>query len=594
MGISSLNKSVNLMLQAFDSKKATEPLITLSHDKPECREVMIKQPFERATPESVGVSSNDLSDFILKLKNDKTLCMHTIMVIKDKKVIFESGFGVYSTKVPHCTFSACKSVTSLAIGILASEGKLRLSDKLYDIFPQLFTPISRLKLRDLTIKDLLTMRSTVTFAELNSMLTEDWLKGFINSSTKGTIGQTFAYNSMNTYVLSAIVCKITGESMTSFLDKKLFAPLGITNYFWEKCPNNIEKGGWGLYICPEDFAKLGQLLLDDGVYGDRQIISKAYVDKATSPLVPTSPDFGEFDYGFQMWSGRKINAFLFNGMFGQNVLCFKDSNIIIVTNAGNNEMFQQSNYFKYVNEHFNRPFNDSLPKNPESDKIINDTIEKIVYSPKPVAQKKLTFFQKLFRKKQAPQLPLPQECYKLTEIELVANDKECASLGILPYMWQLVENNYSKGFSKIAFEIKDDEFYLKYCELDETYRINIGFNDAKTNYLVFHGEKQAVKTLAKFSTDEDGRQVLIVDLYFIEIPCSRQIKIFFEDETDAFMTQTERPNSKFGIDLLNLIKEGYEQQPIIGGKIQSLELDYVRFRMDKMFSPKVYLKIERP
>lgn len=587
MSIFSINKSVSFLLQLMDTKKSTQPVISLEHNKPQCKKTPIENAFKRGTPESVGISSKELSEFLLKLKNDKNLFMHGITVIKDRTVVFESGFSVYETDIPQYTFSACKSVTSMAIGILIGDGKLKLTDKLYDIFPELFTPITKLKLRDLTIEDILTMRSTVTFSEMNSMLDDDWLKGYINSSTKGTIGQTFNYNSLNTYVLSAVVCKIAGESMTSFLDKRLFKPLKITNYFWETCPKNIEKGGWGLYICPEDFAKLAQLFLDDGVYDGRQLIPAAYVKNAIKPHAKTPNDYGFFDYGFQIWSGRNSNTFLFNGMFGQNVLTFKDSNIIIATNAGNNEMFQQSNYFKYAFEYFNKEFPKSLPENSIDLSELEATKKAISYTPKPI--KKPTLFERLFRRKRDV-LPLPEMCYELDKCSLLCEDKEGASVGLLPMMWQMIENNYTSGLNKITFSVEDDNFYLNYCEQDEAYKFNIGFNEPKTNYLSFHSDNQCVKTLAKFTTDEDDRRVLVVDFYFLENPSSRQIKLFFEDD-EVVLSQSERPNSKFAFDLINSIKETYGQQPIIGTRIANLEPEYLFFKVNKLFCPTLKLKL---
>ena len=112
----------------------------------------------------------------------------------------------------------------------------------------------------------LIMTSLVQFNERGAVSCNDWVRGFLDSPVNGTAGSKFEYNSMNTYMLSAIVTEITGESLMDYLRPRLFEPLGITRIFWESCPKGITKGGWGLFLCPEDAAKIGQLCLQKGMW----------------------------------------------------------------------------------------------------------------------------------------------------------------------------------------------------------------------------------------------------------------------------------------------------------------------------------------
>jgi hypothetical protein len=125
-----------------------------------------------------------------------------------------------------------------------------------------------------------------------------------------------------------------------------------------------EKAGWGLYILPEDIAKIGQMVLDGGRFEGRQIVPEEWIKEATRSQTVTPKTLGDYDYGYQIWVGRNERSFLFNGMFGQNVLGFFDTDVLLVSNAGNNELFQQSSYYALATKHFSREeaFSESKPK----------------------------------------------------------------------------------------------------------------------------------------------------------------------------------------------------------------------------------------
>ena len=209
-----------------------------------------EQPFPRATPESQGISSDLLRDLLQNLKNSNYTDMHHFMALRNGKVICEANFAPYRSRIWHVTHSMCKSITGMAIGLLVEEGKLSLDENIYDIFQKKLNPFTKIFRPVITVEHLLTMTSGVTFNESGIVSGNDWLDGYLNSSVTGTPGQNFQYNSLNTYVLSAIVTERTGQTLTEYLEPRLFAPLGITHYFWETCPKGITKGGWGLFLFP--------------------------------------------------------------------------------------------------------------------------------------------------------------------------------------------------------------------------------------------------------------------------------------------------------------------------------------------------------
>ena len=142
----------------------------------------------------------------------------------------------------------CKSITGMAIGLLIDEGKLSLDENIYNIFPGKVNPLFKIFRPEITVRHLLTMTSGVTFNESGIVSGNDWLESYLNAPVTGKPGTEFQYNSLNTYVLSAIVSAKTEMTLEEYLRPRLFEPLGITRYLWETCPKGITKGGWGSSI----------------------------------------------------------------------------------------------------------------------------------------------------------------------------------------------------------------------------------------------------------------------------------------------------------------------------------------------------------
>ena len=129
------------------------------------------------------------------------------------------------------------------------------------------------------------MKSGVQFNEMGVVSGNDWVDSFLNAPVKGTPGEAFEYNSMNTYLLSAIIQERTGMKMVDYLRPRLFEPLGIRKVFWESCPAGITKGGWGLFLCPEDAAKLGVMYVNGGKFEGKQIVPAEWVLSRFLPVI---------------------------------------------------------------------------------------------------------------------------------------------------------------------------------------------------------------------------------------------------------------------------------------------------------------------
>ena len=215
------------------------------------------------------------------------------------------------------------------------------------------------------------MTSGVTFNESGIVSGNDWLGSFLNSPVNGKPGTEFQYNSLNTYVLSAIVTKRTGETLTEYLTPRLFKPLGITKYYWETCPKGITKGGWGLFICAEDMAKLGQLYLQKGNWKGQQLVSEYWVEISTAKSIRKHrmiPMDTVIRFGWNSVPG----SFEYNGMLGQNVMIYPDMDMVLVTNAGNKELFQDCIMLNIIRKYFPADYHPAevLPANPLSYELL--------------------------------------------------------------------------------------------------------------------------------------------------------------------------------------------------------------------------------
>ena len=291
------------------------------------------QTFPRNTPESQGIHSEHLRNLVEELACSPDTDMHHFMVLCHGNVICETDFAPYRKGIWHITHSMCKSITGMAAGLLIDEGKLDLSENIYKIFHDKGSTWAKIFRPEVTVENLMTMTSGVTFNESGIVSGNDWLESYLNAPVSEKPGTKFQYNSLNSYVLSAIITERTGMPMDEYLKPRLFEPLGITDYLWEKCPRGITKGGWGLFMHTEDMAKLGQLYLNKGKWNGKQIIPESWTEASVTKKVDSIE--GTYGYGYQLWMEERPGSFEYNGMLGQNVLIYPDVDMVIVTNAGN-------------------------------------------------------------------------------------------------------------------------------------------------------------------------------------------------------------------------------------------------------------------
>jgi len=531
-------------------------------------DAVYEQAFVRATPESQGISSDLFAALLRELDASKDTEMHHFMALRHGKVICECNFAPYPKGMWHITHSMCKSITGMAIGMLIEEEKLKLDENIYDIFPDHINAFSKIFRPVITVENLLTMTSGVTFNESGIVSGNDWLGSFLNASVNGKPGTEFQYNSLNTYVLSAIVTKRTGETLTEYLTPRLFDPLGITKYYWETCPKGITKGGWGLFLCAEDMAKLGQLYLQRGKWNGQQLVSEYWIEISTARHLKTQND--TYGYGYQLWMEQRPGSFEYNGMLGQNVIIYPDMDMVLVTNAGNKEMFQDCIMLNIIRKYF--PVNyhpaDVLPENPLSYSLLKrlcGELENVENNNRStslrggwkrnvISKRKHSDKKYSYRISAAVDRPSDHHSF-MRAVSGRTYVMEQQNIGIAPLFVQVFHNNMTDGISEISFTYDAGNFCVSFTEGEVIHKLPVGFGRAADGCVDLHGEHYLVATLGEFARDENDIPVLKLEVTFIEECVKRKAHIFFHEDDEIEIRWNETPGKKMILAGLSSITE---------------------------------------
>lgn len=531
-------------------------------------DAVYEQAFVRATPESQGISSDLFAALLRELDASKDTEMHHFMALRHGKVICECNFAPYPKGMWHITHSMCKSITGMAIGMLIEEEKLKLDENIYDIFPDHTNAFSKIFRPVITVENLLTMTSGVTFNESGIVSGNDWLGSFLNASVNGKPGTEFQYNSLNTYVLSAIVTKRTGETLTEYLTPRLFGPLGITKYYWETCPKGITKGGWGLFLCAEDMAKLGQLYLQRGKWNGQQLVSEYWIEISTARHLKTQND--TYGYGYQLWMEQRPGSFEYNGMLGQNVIIYPDMDMVLVTNAGNKEMFQDCIMLNIIRKYF--PVNyhpaDVLPENPLSYSLLKRLCGELEngennnrstslrggWKRNVVSRRKHSDKKYSYRISAAVDRPSDHHSF-MRAVSGRTYVMEQQNIGIAPLFVQVFHNNMTDGISEISFTYDAGNFCVSFTEGEVIHKLPVGFGKAADGCVDLHGEHYLVATLGEFARDENDIPVLKLEVTFIEECVKRKAHIFFHEDNGIEIRWNETPGKKMILAGLSSITE---------------------------------------
>ncbi|HVX26166.1 MAG TPA: serine hydrolase [Parafilimonas sp.] len=319
--------------------------------------VIAQTSLPQSTPEAEGVSSQGIIDFLDAANKSKTE-FHSFMLLRHGKVIAEGWWNPYRADLRHSLYSCSKSFTATAVGFAIDEKKLKLDDKVISFFPNELPDTVSDFLKELTVKDVLMMSDGMEpDPTYKNAVDTDWVKAFFATPIIHEPGTTFLYNSLGTYMLSAIVTKVTGQKVIDYLQPRFFEPLGIQNIDWETDTKGINTGGWGLRVKTEDMAKFAELFLQNGVWNGKQVLPEGWVEEASTAKIIQHPDLPqakkdssdwEQGYCFQMWRCRH-NAYRGDGAFGQFMIVMPDEDAALAITAETPDMQDELNLvWKYL------------------------------------------------------------------------------------------------------------------------------------------------------------------------------------------------------------------------------------------------------
>lgn len=302
--------------------------------------------FEMITPEEAGIPSAAVRELVDEADKRK-IQFHSLMVLRHGRAAVQLWWKPYAPDIPHHLYSFSKSITATAVGFALDEGLLSLDSRITDIFPRRAGKTADPRVYSMTVRHLLTMTSGSVIANEAGMGTQtDWVSWFLNAPLASFPGDRFNYNSLNTYMLSAVIRMVSGVSLTDYLMPRLFGPLGIPRPDWAKCPMGIECGGWGLSLTTDEMARFCQLYLDGGKWRGKQLLPKGWAEAVGQKYADSSVDdkFGGSvnsvnGYGYQFWVNRD-GSYRADGLMGQYGIILPEKDAVIITTAGNVEQMQ--------------------------------------------------------------------------------------------------------------------------------------------------------------------------------------------------------------------------------------------------------------
>jgi CubicO group peptidase (beta-lactamase class C family) len=268
----------------------------------------------RSTPEAQGISSAAILGFI-ESAEARINALHSFMLLRHGQVVAEGWWSPHAAGEEHVLASLSKSFTSTAVGLAVAEGRLGIDDPVLRFFPDKAPAAPSADLQAMRVRDLLTMATGHRKEDIESfpyrsfplLPARNLVKAFFEMPIVHKPGTQFIYDSAASYLLSAIVQKVTGQTVRDYLRPRLFEPLGMGNPTWETSAQGVSFGGFGLSLRTEDLACFGQLYLQKGEWKGRQLVPASWVEAATSRQIANgvegTSDWNE-GYGYQFWRCR--------------------------------------------------------------------------------------------------------------------------------------------------------------------------------------------------------------------------------------------------------------------------------------------------
>lgn len=328
--------------------------------------------FKKSTPESVGISSEQILKY-LKIINSRELSSHSVLIARGDNLVCEAYWNPFDASTCHRMYSQTKSYVGLAIRLLDYEGKLSLDDKIISYFPDKLPEKIHPNLEALTIRNMLMMRTCFDEGGINWFTsgTDDRMRLYFSQTPAVYPGTQFSYDSFGTFVLGALVERLTGKTFLDYLREKCLDEIGFSSdAYCLYCPGGYAWGDSALICTPRDMLLYGRFIGRRGEWNGRQIIPRKILDGAFSDLSDTFTDgfrgFEQCGYVSQFWRYYG-NAVGFVGMHGQYTVYDPDTDITFTCTSGNYRTPDAGELLiSYIFSEIIEPAKEKLPENPKA------------------------------------------------------------------------------------------------------------------------------------------------------------------------------------------------------------------------------------
>lgn len=289
----------------------------------------------RSTPAQQGISTLAVQRFADSLMALPETQLHHVMVVRHGHVVSEVHPAPFRAADAHTLYSASKTFVALAVGLAVADNRLRLDDRVAAIMHDMLPDTVGDALAQMTVRHLLTMSSGIKPDWVLRSKVDDWERAWLALPVNAP-GEHLAYDSMTTFMLSAIVQRVTGKTVLQLLNERIFGPMHITEVDWQLSPSGVCTGGWGLRLQAESLAKVGVMMLQRGRWQDRQLLPEWWIDQMTQchinydDAAGQAPTDGNRGYGYQVWRCLWPTAYRADGALGQYLVMDPASDLVVV------------------------------------------------------------------------------------------------------------------------------------------------------------------------------------------------------------------------------------------------------------------------
>lgn len=328
------------------------------------------------TPESIGIASENIDKYI-KTLDKKRVATHSVIMAKGDDIFFERYWAPFDKDFKHRMYSVSKSIVALAVGFLIQDGKLGLDDTMEQHFEKELKNQPDEHMHRQTVRNMLMMQTVKPNRRWFEKKPNDRVNFYFENDLPASrpAGTVFNYDSEGSFVLGALVERITGMNFMDYLHEKLFKKIGVSSDAYAlKCPGGHSWGDSGVMFTSRDLLKTARFVLNGGRWNGEQLLNEDYINMMTAHTVfnnytdTNSPITG--GYGYQVW-GSYDKAFVFYGMGCQYAYCIPEKDMILIYTADNQG---KESMVPYILDGFydNIAYGEPLKKQPSDSLFINN------------------------------------------------------------------------------------------------------------------------------------------------------------------------------------------------------------------------------